>query len=155
MPMVQLILDDVSFGFSALLQRGHVYRVKLELATSVSNRVLGGTGIASFFPAGLGGPVMPNPFDPTPSAVTKGAENTWLSLLGDMAGSIPNLSITKGDAVAKFTEVGVGPAPASVLPTTMIVVFTPTAMLVHTINTSPVVRLTCHWNVAGWVVPYS
>jgi hypothetical protein len=97
-PSLRFVRDDVAFGFMALLRRGHVYRVQIELSVDSSERLFGGLSIASFFSQESGGPVVPNPFDPSPTPGTKGAENSWLSLLTPMAGAIPDLQIAKGNA---------------------------------------------------------
>ncbi len=97
-PSLQFVRDDKTFGFMVLLRRGHVYRVQTDLSVDTSERVFGGTAIASFYSAASGGPVIPNALDPQPTAGTPGAENSWLSLLDPMAGSIPDLQIAKGEA---------------------------------------------------------
>jgi|GEM_PF-2979984 len=109
-PVLRFVRDDVAFGFRVLVQRGHTIRVRVALSMSSEVRLFGGTAIACFFPAVDGGPFMPNPFDPDPSPVTKGAENSWLSLLSSMAGSLPDLQIEKGaaDLVSGSVDVGGG-----------------------------------------------
>lgn len=96
-PDLNFVRDDKTFGFTVLLQRGHVYRVQTELSVDTSDRVFNGTAIASFFSPFSGGPVIPNVFDPQPTS-NKGAENSWLSLLKPKAGAIPDLQIAKGNA---------------------------------------------------------
>jgi hypothetical protein len=109
-PILRFVRDDATFGFMTLLRRGHVYRVQVELSADTSVRVFGGTAIASFFSPAAGGPVIPNALDPDPIPTTKGAENSWLSLLTPMAGAIPDLQVAKGnaDVVCRSVDVGGG-----------------------------------------------
>jgi hypothetical protein len=107
-PILRFVRDDVAYGFPVLLQRGHTYRVQVELSTDAELRLFGGTAIASFFEAERGGPVVPNALDPDPSPGTKGAENTWLSLLEPLAGAVPDLQIAKGEADVVSGSVDVG-----------------------------------------------
>jgi hypothetical protein len=82
--------------------------VQIEVSVDTTERLFGGTAIASFYSAAAGGPIIPNVFDPDPSPVTKGAENSWLSLLSPMAGAIPNLQVAKGnaDVVSRSVDIG-------------------------------------------------
>ena len=109
-PSLRFVRDDVAFGFTVLLRRGHVYRVQIELSVDTSVRLFGGTSIASFFSLASGSPVILNAFDPSPTPGTKGAENSWLSLLSPMAGAIPDLQISKGNADVVSRSVTIGGA---------------------------------------------
>ena len=62
--------------------------------------------------------------------------------------------ITNGDVVSGVDR-GVVLSPANVQPAIRLVAFVDTARLWNTIVTVPVARSTCHWNVAGLLVPYS
>ena len=108
-PILNFVRDDKVFGFLVLLRRGHVYRVQTELSVDTSDRLMGGTAIASFFSPASGGPVIPNVFDPEPTT-DKGAENSWLSLLRPKAGAIPDLQVAKGnaDVICRSVDVGGG-----------------------------------------------
>ncbi|HEX5011512.1 MAG TPA: hypothetical protein VFY71_14040 [Planctomycetota bacterium] len=109
-PLLALVRDDVAFDLHALVQRGHTYRVRITLSLSTEVRLFGGTAISSFYSPDVGGPVIPNAFDPDPSPSAKGAENSWLSLLTPMAGTLPDLQLAKGkaDLVSGSLDIGGG-----------------------------------------------
>jgi hypothetical protein len=105
MPDIQVIHDQLDFGFDLMLQRGHTYRLQLAVSVSAHNRVHGGSSIASFFSPDAGGPVVPNVLNVT-EGTQLGTENTAFSLLTKSQGGKPaifrgrvgNYGLTKGDA---------------------------------------------------------
>jgi hypothetical protein len=104
-PDIQIIRDQIPFGFDLKLKRGRSYRLQLALSVSTHNRVLGGTSIASFYSSDAGGPVVPNVLNPN-EGTQPGTENTVLSLLTKPRGGKPavfrgrvgNYGLAKRDA---------------------------------------------------------
>lgn len=79
-PDLQMIRDEIEFAFPVLLRRGGTYRLQLVLDVETRNRLLAATSIASFYPADLGGPAVPNVYNARGGS-RAGTQNSWLSIL--------------------------------------------------------------------------